>query len=82
MPQLDQQSHGILMAAGYEYDTTNDKYFNRGNPVWDAEEKAGAGRRQGAFPSSTVEEFRSQEAQWIAAQWEKIKLLKASTQSQ
>ena len=76
MPKLDSATHAQLMAGGYEYDAKKDKYFNRGTPSWEASEKADAGRRQGAFPSSTIEEFRSQEKEWISSQWSKIKTMR------
>ncbi len=60
------------MQAGYEYDSRSDKYFNRNPPTWDASEKISAGIKQGAWPSSTVEEFRAQEREWVDQQWSKI----------
>jgi len=82
MPQLDWSSHEILLQAGYEYDSVRDKYYNRGTPSWDATEKAEAGRRQGAWPSSTVEDFRHQEKEWVQTQWAKIKAMKSTVDSQ
>ena len=81
MPKLDYHSHGMLVVAGYEYNEKSDKYFSRGPASWEASDKADAGRRQGAFPSSSVAEFRAQEAAWIATQWAKIKELKSVQKS-
>lgn len=81
MPQLDYHSHSGLIAAGYEYDSSRDKYFNRGNPSWEAEEKATIGRRQGAFPSQTIAEFRAQESEWAAAEWAKVKSLRSAVKN-
>jgi hypothetical protein len=81
MPQLDWSSHETLLQAGYEYDSIKDKYFNRGAPLWDASEKAEAGRRQGAWPSNSIDEFRKQEKEWIQAQWAKIKTLKSESET-
>jgi hypothetical protein len=78
MPQLDQMSHQILVDAGYEYDAKADKYFNRGQPSWEVGIKEEEGRRQGAFPSRTIEEFRAQESHWISEQKSKIKAMKAT----
>ena len=79
MPRLDRHSHTILLTAGYKYNEVTDKYFNDGTPEWDVTDKVAQGKIQGAFPSSTVEEFREQEATWISEQKAKIKTLKLAT---
>ena len=76
MPKFDQAAHESLMSAGYDYDAINDKYFNRNPPIWEVSEKMASGIKQGAWPSKTVEEFRSQEREWVANQWSKILAMK------
>jgi hypothetical protein len=80
MPKFDAQSHECLMQAGYEYDSHRDKYFSRSEPSWNSVEKAESGRRQGAWPSSTVDEFRAQEQEWVSQQWKKEKALRSSSE--
>lgn len=82
MPRLDNHSHAILLSAGYRYCDAQDKYFNDGIPAWDVAEKVRQGRVQGAFPSSTIDEFREQELVWINEQKVKIKSLKMSSKCQ
>ena len=69
MPQFDQNSHDMLIQAGYVNDTTKDKYFSRDAPTWDSSDKMAAGIKQGAWPSRTIDEFRQQEPKWIETQW-------------
>ena len=76
MTQFRDGSHEILMAAGYSYE--DGKYFNRGTPSWDVETKMDDAKRQGAFPSRNIEEFRAQDNQWIEAQWAKIEAKRAA----
>lgn len=78
MPKFDYNNHECMLQAGYEYDASTDKYFSRGVPTWDVTEKRDAGIRQGAWPSSSIEEFRAQESEWIERQRAKIKLMKAN----
>ena len=81
MPKFERNAHAIMMSAGYEYNEIRDKYFNSGVPNWEAGEKADSGRRQGAWPSSSIEEFRSQEADWVSAQLKKVKEMKLAAGS-
>ena len=76
MPKLDNATHEMLLMAGYEYDHIVDKYFNRNLPKWDASEKVAAGIKQGAWPSRTIDEFRSQERTFVEEQWSKILAMK------
>lgn len=78
MPRLDNHSHSLLECAGYKYDSNTDRYFNDGSPSWEITEKIASGKIQGAFPSSTLDEFRTQEAEWKVLQKAKIKALKSS----
>ena len=78
MPRFDAQNHKTMLDAGYEFDSNTDRYFNRGQPVWEEGLKIEEGRRQGAFPSRTLDEFRAQEDQWIVEQKAKIRAMKAS----
>lgn len=78
MPKFDYINHESLVKAGYTYDSMADKYFSSSTPTWDVSEKREAGMRQGAWPSSTIDEFRAQEKEWIERQRAKIKLLKAN----
>ena len=73
MPKFPHEAHALLSLAGYEYDERTDKYFNRGTPTWECEDKMEAGRRQGAFPSRTVDEFKAQDNAWIQDQLIKIR---------
>jgi hypothetical protein len=73
MPKFPYEAHSHLSSAGYEYDERTDKYFNRGSPTWECEDKMEAGRRQGAFPSRTVDEFKAQADSWIETQMAKIR---------
>ena len=79
MPQLDGLNHTQLLDAGYAYDAKLDKYYNRGTPAWETAEKMEAGRRQGAFPSRNLEEFREQETAWISREWLRIKEMRSKT---
>ncbi len=82
MPKFDYNNHETMLQAGYAYEASSDKYFSRTLPSWDVTEKREAGIRQGAWPSASVDEFKTQEKEWIERQKAKIKLLKASVPSQ
>jgi hypothetical protein len=79
MPQLHYHNHEQLLTAGYRYDAKTDRYFNNGSPAWEVVEMMEGGKRQGAFPSRTLDEFRQQETAWISSEWSKIKELRVST---
>ena len=57
--------HNQLTDCGFVFDENKGRYFMKKEPVWDIQVKKAAGRRQGAFPASTVEEFKRLELQWV-----------------
>ena len=57
--------HSSLVECGFAFDDTKGRYFMRNEPAWDIKVKVEAGRRQGAFPAATVEDFKLQELKWV-----------------
>ncbi|CAD7961352.1 unnamed protein product [Amoebophrya sp. A120] len=49
-------------AVNWSYDDKQDRYFAKGEPTWDLEKRITKGEKQGALPSSSVEEFRKKDA--------------------
>jgi hypothetical protein len=58
--------HTQLTVAGFVFDSTTAKYFFKAEPVWTRAERIASGKRQGAFPSQTLDEFKFQADAFVA----------------
>ena len=57
--------HSQLEAAGFVYDDIKGRYFFKKDPVWVLTDRIAAGKKQGAFPATTVNEFNSLHQRWV-----------------
>ncbi|EER17419.1 hypothetical protein Pmar_PMAR022372 [Perkinsus marinus ATCC 50983] len=65
------EQHEFLLEAGYTYDKKTNRYFMSGEPSWELENQKMRGRWQGAFPASTIDEFKQEEDRWVKEQMQK-----------
>jgi hypothetical protein len=56
-----------LSDAGFVFDAKTGKYFFKAEPVWTKQERIESGKRQGAFPAETLDEFRVQAEAFVFA---------------
>merc|ERR1712112_382900 len=55
----------LVSEMGFSYEEGSDRYFMQKEPSWDTVKRIEKGRRQGAIPASSVEEFTSGEEKYV-----------------
>mmetsp|Transcript_100295 Transcript_100295/g.178317 ORF Transcript_100295/g.178317 Transcript_100295/m.178317 type:complete len:136 (+) Transcript_100295:49-456(+) len=73
MGKVNSQTHDLMLRGGFKYDAAKDKYFMRGEAVWDVQKRIDKGKKQLAVPAASLEEFHKQEEVMVDALLEKLK---------
>eukprot|EP00747_Dinoflagellata_sp_TGD_P164301 gnl/TRDRNA2_/TRDRNA2_184059_c0_seq1.p1 gnl/TRDRNA2_/TRDRNA2_184059_c0~~gnl/TRDRNA2_/TRDRNA2_184059_c0_seq1.p1 ORF type:complete len:136 (+),score=68.27 gnl/TRDRNA2_/TRDRNA2_184059_c0_seq1:46-453(+) len=55
--KLDDHTHKILINGGFRFDKKTKKYFWHHEAVWEKQKRIDKGKKQGAVPAATLEEF-------------------------
>jgi hypothetical protein len=73
---FNQYLHEHLVTCGFELE--GGRYYARHEPSWERKRYVEAGLKQGAWPSSTVEEYEQHKKSWIERKLKMIEELKAA----